>query len=73
MKTVRTIVKEQMRKLEWGPYDLAKAVRGKMAPGTIYGFVGGKSELNTKNLMHVLDALGLEITEKPQRSSTKRD
>lgn len=61
MKSVKAIVKKRLKELGWKPYDLSKAVRGKVAPQTVYSFINGKREMNTRLLPHVLDALGLEI------------
>lgn len=57
-------MKRRMKELEWGPYDLAKAVKGKVSAPTIYNFVKRGSALNAKSLGYVLDVLGLEIRTK---------
>lgn len=64
MKTVRTIVRNQMRELGLKPYDVAKAVRGKVTSQTVYNFVLHGREMNTKSLAFLLDAIGLEIRPK---------
>lgn len=64
MANVRAIVKRRMKELEWGPYDLAKAVKGKVTAPTVYNFVKRDSSINAKSLGYVLDALGLEIRPK---------
>jgi hypothetical protein len=64
MANVRVVVKRQMKSLGWGPYDLAKAVKGKVTAPTIYAFVKHDRAINAKSLGHVLDALGLEIRPK---------
>lgn len=61
MQNVKLVIKRRMKELGWGPYDLAKAVKGKAAAQTIYGFVKHKRRLNTDTLAMVLDVLGLEI------------
>lgn len=50
-----------MKKLDLGPYDLAKMVNGKVTAPTVYNFLNGDSEMNTKSLAFILDALNLEI------------
>lgn len=64
MKNVRTIVKQQMKAKDMNTYELAKAVRGKVTRQTVYNFVMHGSEMNTKSLAFILEALGLEIRPK---------
>ncbi len=61
MTSVRTIIKQRMRRLYLKPYDVAKLVKGKVTAPTVYNFLKGKSEMNTKSLAYVLDALDLRI------------
>lgn len=61
MANVRAIIKRRMKELDMGPYDLAKAVKGKVTPQTIYNFVIRGSAINAKSLGYVIDALKLEI------------
>jgi hypothetical protein len=64
MANVQMTVRRRMKELGWGPYDLAKAVKGKVSAPTIYNFVKRGSAINAKSLGSVLDALGLEIRSK---------
>lgn len=61
MRTVKAIVKKRLKDLGWKPYDLAKAVKGKVHPQTVYSFVNGDREMSTRLLAPILEALGLEI------------
>ena len=72
MKTVRQIVCERMKRLDLGPYDVAKMVTGKMTPQTVYNFVNGRGEMTTERLGHVLAALGLEIVAAPDSNRTPK-
>lgn len=50
-----------MKELDLGPYDLAKAVKGKVSAPTVYSFVKHGRAINAKSLGHLLDALRLEL------------
>lgn len=61
MKSVRTVIKARLKRLRLGPYDLAKLVKGKVTAPTVYNFLNGDSEMNTKSLGYILEALDLRI------------
>jgi len=67
MINVRKIIRDRMKELGWGPYDLGKAVAGKMAKQTVYNFVKRGSAMNATKLGHVLSALDLDIVPKGGR------
>jgi hypothetical protein len=61
MKSVKSIIKARMEKLDLGPYDLAKLLRGKMSPQAVYKFIKHDGEIGSDRLAYVLEALDLKI------------
>ena len=59
---VKAVIQQRMKEFGWGPYDLAKVVKGKVTAQTVYSFVKGDGHMSTKTLPHLLKALRLRIT-----------
>lgn len=64
LQDVKDIIAKRMKAMGLGPYDLAKLLKGTVTPQTVYNFTKGSGHMSTKNLPHVLAALGLEIRPK---------
>lgn len=61
---VRQAILDRMKTLEMNPYKLAKAVKGRMTPQAVYNYLKGRSDMTSGLVMHLLDALGLEVAPK---------
>lgn len=64
ISSVRTLIVSRMKELDWTAYRLAKSVKGKMTPQTVYDYVADRSKINDVFVGHLLEALGLEIRPK---------
>lgn len=63
---VRRIILDRMKELDWKPYRLAQAVKGKMTSQTVYDYTAEpqRTKINDEFVAFLLDALGLEIRPK---------
>lgn len=61
MTNVRAIIVKRLKDFRFGPYDLAKLVKGNVSAPTIYAFVKHGRAINARSLGYVLDALDLHI------------
>lgn len=64
LQDVKAIVQDRMKELGLSPYDVAKLVKGKVTPQTVYNFTKGERHMSTRNLPVLLAALDLEVRPK---------
>lgn len=64
MPNIRKSILAELDRRAWSKYQLAKAVKGKVAPDTVYKFLAGTRHITDKFLGPILDALELEISRK---------
>jgi len=61
---IHSAILARMRERQLNAYKLAKLVDGQVSPASVYAYVAGTRDMTGKYLGHLLDALGLELTER---------
>lgn len=63
-RTMKAIVLARLAEKELTVYRLAQLVKGKMSVQAVYDYMNGKEDMKGERLLHLFDALGLEVTAK---------
>lgn len=58
---IKALVIRRMEDQHLTPYDLAKRLKGRVKERTLYDYLKGPGETNTKVIGHVFDALGIVV------------
>lgn len=59
--TIKTAIKNELKRRGWTRYRLVKELEGKMPARTIYAFLAGEQDLTTERASIILKVLGLKI------------
>ena len=67
---IRKAILEELKRRGWSRYRLVQALQGKMPPSTVYQYLSGLTDLNSRRVSMILDTLGMKITppKRPKRA-----
>lgn len=58
---MREVILTELARRQWKAYRLAKELRGKLNPQSIYAYVGGRADLKGASLAMILEVLDLSV------------
>ena len=57
---IRKTILEELERKGWSRYRLVQSLQGKMPPSTVYQYLSGQTDLNSRRVSMILDALGMK-------------
>ena len=69
---IRKAILNELKRRGWSRYRLVQSLQDKMPESTIYQYLSGKIDLNSRRVSMILDALGMKITPPKRPKSAKK-
>lgn len=69
---IRKAILDELKRREWSRYRLVQSLQGKMPPSTVYQYLRGYRDLNSRRVSMILDALGITLTPPKKRKRAKK-
>lgn len=66
MPDLREVVRKELARRDWTAYRLIQELKGRVKPGTIYGFLRDESptDITSEYLGHIFDVFGWKLPPK---------
>ena len=69
---IRKAILDELKRRGWSRYRLVQALQDKMPPSTIYQYLSGQTDLNSRRVSMILDVLGITLTPPKKRERAKK-
>ncbi len=68
---IRKAILDELKRRGWSRYRLVQSLQGKMPPSTVYQYLSGQTDLNSRRVSLILDVLGIKLTPPKKRERSK--
>ena len=69
---IRKAILDELKRRGWSRYRLVQSLQGKMPPSTVYQYLRGYRDLNSRRVSMILDSLGIKLTPPNKREWAKK-
>ena len=68
---IHKAILNELKRRGWSRYRLVQSLRGKMPSSTVYQYLSGYRDLNSRRVSLILDALDIKLTPPKRRKNAK--
>ena len=69
---IRKAILDELKRRGWSRYRLVQSLQGNMPPSTVYQYLSGYRDLNSRRVSMILDVLGIKLVSPKKHKRAKK-